>query len=301
MHAGFWTSDKFNFNSDVQDFRVNLTPQERDIVVKTLSAISHVEVRVKRFWQDLGTNLRHPYINDLGVVMANTEVIHNDAYEKLLDVLGLTDTFQSHLETPALKGRVEYLSKHTHRYHKDSKRQYLYALILFTLFVENVSLFSQFYVILWFGRYRNVLKDTNQQVMYTKNEELIHALVGVKLINTIREEYPELFDEELAATVEREASKAFDSESKLIDWMVGDYKGQRFNAQVLKEYVKYKINDSLSQIKFRAPYQIDESLRRDFEWMDEEVLGKNATDFFFKHPVNYQKESESFNEDDLFQ
>jgi ribonucleoside-diphosphate reductase beta chain len=83
------------------------------------------------------------------------------------------------------------------KFYKDSKKQYLYALILFTLFVENVSLFSQFYVINWFARFKNVLKDTDQQVKYTRNEENIHALVGTRIINTIREEYPELFDEEV--------------------------------------------------------------------------------------------------------
>ena len=60
-----------------------------------------------------------------------------------------------------------------------------------------MSLFSQFYVINWFNRYQNVLKDTAQQIAYTAKEELIHGMVGMKLVNTIREEYPELFTQEL--------------------------------------------------------------------------------------------------------
>ena len=34
--------------------------------------------------------------------------------------------------------------------------------------------------------FKNVLKDTDQQVKYTRNEENIHALVGIKIINTIQ-------------------------------------------------------------------------------------------------------------------
>ena len=129
--------------------------------------------------------------------MANVEVIHNNAYERLLKVLGLEVIFEENLKLDFIEGRVNYLRKYNHRFYKDSKKQYVYSIILFTLFVENVSLFSQFYIINWFNRYKNVLKDTGQQVKYTRNEENIHALAGIKIINTIREEHPELFDEEL--------------------------------------------------------------------------------------------------------
>ena len=39
MHNGFWTDKEFNFQSDIQDFKVNLTEQEREMVVRCLSAI----------------------------------------------------------------------------------------------------------------------------------------------------------------------------------------------------------------------------------------------------------------------
>ena len=38
--------------------------------------------------------------------------------------------------------------------------------------VENVSLFSQFYTINYFNRFKNVLKDTAQQVAYTSKEDV---------------------------------------------------------------------------------------------------------------------------------
>ena len=170
MHNGFWTDKEFSFNSDIQDFNVNLEDNERDMIVRTLSAIGQIEVAVKKFWAKLGDNLPHPSLTDLGYVMANTEVIHNNAYERLLTVLGLEEVFEENLKLDFIEGRVRYLRKYNHRFYTDSKKQYVYALILFTLFVENVSLFSQFYVINWFNRYRNVLKDTGQQVKYTRNE-----------------------------------------------------------------------------------------------------------------------------------
>lgn len=300
MHNGFWTDKEFSFKSDLHQFKTVLTEQERQIIIRTLSAIGQIEVAVKTFWAKLGENLPHPSLQDLGYVMANVEVIHNNAYERLLSVLDIEDVFEENLKLEWIQGRVKYLRKYTHKFYKDSKKQYLYALILFTLFVENVSLFSQFYVINWFGREKNVLKDTDQQVKYTRNEENIHALVGIKLINTIREEYPELFDQELLDRIAHEAEQAFESESKIVDWMVNGINEPGLSAPILKEFIKNRINDSLILIGLDKVFEIDYDLLKPTEWFDEELLGNNMVDFFHGRPTEYSKKNQSFGEDDLF-
>ena len=300
MHNGFWTDKEFNFKSDVQQFKVALSDKEKEIVIRTLSAIGQIEVAVKTFWAKLGENLPHPSLCDLGYVMANVEVIHNNAYERLISVLGLEDVFEQNLKLEWIQGRVKYLKKYTHRFYKDSKKQYTYALILFTLFVENVSLFSQFYVINWFARFKNVLKDTDQQVKYTRNEENIHALVGIKIINTIREEHPDLFDQELIDKVVKESHEAFESESKIIDWMVNGIQEEGLSAVILKEFVKNRINQSLEQIGFPKAFEIDKQILSSTMWFEEELLGNNMVDFFHSRPTEYSKKNQSFSEDDLF-
>ena len=300
IHSGFWTDKEFNFKSDVQNFKVSLTDQEREIIIRTLSAIGQIEVAVKTFWAKLGENLPHPSLSDLGYVMANTEVIHNNAYERLLTVLGLENVFEENLKLEWIQGRVKYLKKYTHKFYKDSKKQYLYALILFTLFVENVSLFSQFYVVNWFARFKNVLKDTDQQVKYTRNEENLHALIGMKIINTIRDEYPELFDTELEERILHEAEEAYKSEAKIVDWMVNGIKEEGLTAEILKEFIKNRINESLHNIGFKSVFEVDKELISSTVWFDEELLGNNQTDFFHTRPVDYSKSNQSFDEDDLF-
>lgn len=300
MHQGFWTDSEFSFASDKQDFKINLTDEERQIVVRNLSAIGQIEIAVKTFWAKLGENLPHPSLMDLGLVMANIEVIHNNAYERLLDELDLQSTFEENLKLEIISGRVKYLRKYTHRFYKDSKKQYVYALALFTLFVENVSLFSQFYTINHFHRFKNVLKDTGQQVQYTSREEQIHALVGIKIINTIREEHPELFDEELIERIKNEAVEAYKAESKIIDWSIGSYEAKGLSADILKEFVKRRVNESLIQIGVEAPFSLNNDLLKDTLWFDEDTLGNNSSDFFHKRPVEYSKKSQAISEDTLF-
>jgi ribonucleoside-diphosphate reductase beta chain len=300
MHQGFWTDKEFTFKTDFHQFKTVLNDKEREIIVRTLSAIGQIEVAVKTFWAKLGDNLPHPSLSDLGFVMANVEVIHNNAYERLLRELDMEDVFEENLKLEWIQGRVKYLKKYTHRFYKDSKKQYLYALILFTLFVENVSLFSQFYVINWFAKNKNVLKDTDQQVRYTRNEEAIHAMVGMQIIRTIREEYPELFDQELQDRIAHEAEQAFIAESKIIDWMVNGTQEAGLSAPVLKEFIKNRINESLSGIGFKQVFEIDNTLLDETFWFDEQLLAPNMTDFFHSKSVEYSKKGQCFDEDELF-
>jgi len=301
MHNGFWTDKEFNFQSDLQDFKVNLTDTERDMVTRSLSAIGQIEVAVKSFWAKVGENLPHPSITDLGYVMANIEVIHNNAYERLLDVLGMEDVFEENLKLDIIQNRVKYLRKYLKKRYKDARKQYVYSLILFTLYVENVSLFSQFYTINYFNRFRNLLKDTAQQVAYTSREENIHALVGIRLVNTIKEEHPELFDEELIERIRSECLEAYKAECKIIAWSVNGYQSENLSTPILENFLKNRFNDSLSQIGIEPVFDdIDEDLLLKTVWFDEDVLGNTSTDFFFKRPTEYSKKDKSYDEDDLF-
>ena len=301
MHNGFWTDKEFNFQSDIQDFKVNLSDQEREMVKRSLSAIGQIEVAVKTFWANLGQNLPHPSLTDLGFVMANVEVIHNNAYERLLKVLDLEDVFEENMSLDIIQNRIKYLRKYLKKCYKDDKKQYLYSLILFTLYVENVSLFAQFYTINYFNRFRNYLKDTAQQVAYTSREEMLHALVGIKLVNVIREEHPELFDDELVERVTSSCIKAYQAEANIIEWSLNGYESEHLSSDILKNFIKNRLNDSLTQIGFNPVfYDVDESLLEKTVWFDEDVLGNTATDFFYKRPTEYSKKDKSYDEDDLF-
>ena len=300
MWAGHWTPNEFTFTSDLQQYKTEMTIQEQLIIKNTLSAIGQIEISVKKFWTKLGDTLPHPALSDLGITMGNIEVIHNNAYEKLLDVLQLQDIFEENLKLDIIQGRIKYLRKYLDKNYENDKKQFVYSLILFTLYVENVSLFSQFYIINWFNRYKGLLKDTAQQVAYTAKEETLHGLAGVKIVNTIRQEMPELFDAELEARILHEAKESYDAESKIIDWMIGDYKDSRISADILKGYVQKRLNDSLEMIGFKKIFNVSQEIIDLTMWMDEDVMGNTMTDFFHKRPVEYSKKTQSITFDDLF-
>ena len=122
----------------------------------------------------------------------------------------------------------------------------------------------------------------------------------MKIVNTIRHEYPNLFDQDLESKILEEAEQAFFAESKIIDWMVNGINEPNLSAPILKELIKQRINDSLEQIGFSKLFNIDKELIEKTTWFNEELLANNMADFFHSKPTEYSKDSHSFSEDELF-
>ena len=157
-------------------------------------AISQVEVSVKTFWAKLYDRLPKPELANVGMTFAESEVRHSDAYSHLLELLGLNSIFEEIEEIPALNQRVDYLNSHIHYSETGSDRDYAISVLLFSAFIEHVSLFSQFLLIMSFNKHKNLFSGISNVIEATSKEEQLHGEFGIDLINTIREENPHWLD-----------------------------------------------------------------------------------------------------------
>ena len=295
-----WTHNEFNFKSDVQDYKTLLNPQEQEVIKRAVLLISQIEVSIKSYWSNIGKLLPKPEIADVGATFGGNEVIHSRAYSQILTELGLDDEFQSLLASGVVDNRVQYLSKYVNKIYKNDHQNIVYSLALFSLFTENVSLFSQFFILLGFNRYNNIMKDVANVVQYTSKEETIHALFGTTLINEIKKEEPELFTEEFKERIASEAREAVLAEEALVDWMLQGFENEFLSKDILMVFIKNRINVSLADIGVDFKFEVDQELLEKTLWMDEEILAPAMTDFFHKKPIDYAKKNKSYNEEALF-
>lgn len=300
INHSYWLVSEWNFISDVHDFNVKLNDVEREIIRKTLLAISQIEVSVKEFWTKLGDRFPKAEFKQVGVTFGESEVRHADAYSHLLEVLNLNEDFELLLQEPVIQGRVDYLTKYLKGASETSHENYALILTLFSIFIENVSLFSQFAIIKSFNKHKNVLKDIDNVVQATQKEEQVHALLGVAIINHIRNEQPEWFGQHFFDKVERAAKKAYAAESAIIDWIFTDGELEFLSKEAVKEFVKYRLNESLVLIGAEAPFEINHDLLTELKWFNEELYAEVTTDFFYKQPVTYSKKTQSIKAEDIF-
>lgn len=296
----YWLVSEWNFISDIHDFNVKLDPVEKSALKNAMLAISQIEISVKKFWTRLGDRFPKAEFDQVGVTFGESEVRHSDAYSHLLEVLGMNKEFDQLMENPVIQGRVDYLTKYLKGASDNSNENYTLALTLFSIFIENVSLFSQFVIIKSFNKCKNCLKDIDNVVQATQKEEQIHALLGVYLIKQIRKEFPDWFNEDFYEKLYRACKKAYLAEERIIDWIFEAGELPFLSKSVVKEYVKKRFNDSLEMIGGKSVFDVDNAKVSELKWFEDEIHAEVNTDFFHKKPVTYSKKTKPIKADDLF-
>lgn len=304
IRHSYWIHTEFNTTGDVQDFKTKISLQEKQVMSKSMLGISQIEVNVKRFWGNLYNHFPKPEIDDVGTTFADSEVRHKDAYSFLLEQLGMDEDFEKIYEIPAIIDRVEYLDNFMnikdYEGDEDTKQRFVLTVILFSLFVEHISLFGQFLIMMSFNKHKNLFKGISNIVEATSKEEEIHGRFGIALYEIIKEERPELFTEDFYDKLKTLSEKAFKAENKVIDWIYEDGDVDFISKATVKAYITNRFNKSLQILGIDPMFDVDKDLLKETEWFDVEVLVTKENDFFNKRSTEYSKRTASITEDDLF-
>lgn len=300
IRHSYWIDSEFNFTTDINDFKVVISEQEREIIKRTMLAIAQIEVNVKTFWADMYKRMPITEIGDVGMTFAESEVRHKDAYAKLLRILGLEDEFTTVIEIPAIKDRINYLSKYLDGSRSKDNKMYTKSVLLFSLFIEHVSLFSQFLIMMSFNKERNIFKGISNVVEATSKEEDIHGNFGVEIINIIKQENPEWFDEEFNQLIYSACRKAYKAECKVLDWIFENGELEFLDKESIQHFIQNRFNNSLNKIGMESLFHPNLNLLEKTMWFEVEITSTKEGDFFYKKSVDYNKKSKSITADDLF-
>tara|TARA_Y100000385_G_scaffold56174_1_gene53772 strand:+ start:126 stop:1400 length:1275 start_codon:yes stop_codon:yes gene_type:complete len=300
IRHSYWIHTEFNFTSDIQDFKSRLSGVEKNAIKNTMLAISQIEVAVKSFWGDLYHRMPKPEIGSVGATFAESEVRHADAYSHLLEILGLNKEFKELKKKPIIMKRVQYLEIALKNSKSEENKEYAESVLLFSLFIEHVSLFSQFLIIMAFNKHKNMLKGISNVVEATSKEEQIHGDFGIDLIKILQKEQPQWFTEEYKENIQAICNRAYKAECGLVDWIFEAGEIDFLPKAVINEFIKNRFNNSLESIGIDKIFNIDESLVAQTDWFDDEIIGTKHGDFFVKRSINYSKRTQSITSDDLF-
>jgi ribonucleoside-diphosphate reductase beta chain len=300
INKSFWVHSEIDFTADTQDFHSHLSEAEQTAIKNSLLAIAQIEVSVKTFWGDIYDHFPKPEFNGLGSTFAECEFRHSEAYSRLLAVLGYDGEFKTLMEVPVIQKRVEYLGKALENAKSDDKKQYVTSLILFTILIENVSLFSQFAIILSFPRFKGLMKNVSNIIAWTSVDEQVHANAGIYIVNKIQEEFPGFFDEETVRHIRETVKESLDVEAEILDWIFEKGEIEHVKKTDLLNFMKFRVDESMEKINMDKIFNISHEAYKPMQWFEEEVFANSLDDFFAKRPVDYTKHDKSITADDLF-
>jgi len=285
QHRAHWLADEVPLASDLNDWKLNLTEPEKNLIGNILKSFAQTEVHVNDYWSTKASIwFPKPEIQAMCRAFADFESIHAEAYARLNEELGLDD-FKAFLEDEASASKIERLVEVP----GETPEEQALSLAIFSAFTEGVNLFSSFAVLMSF-QLRNLMKGTGQIVEWSVRDESLHSKAGCWLFKTLLEEQPSLNTNNLRDKVIEACELSVQLEYDFIDkaFEMGDIEG--LTKEQLKAFIKARANEKMEELGYKPIYNdIDPALLKQMDWFGHLTSGKTHQDFFAGRVTDYSK------------
>ena len=280
-----WLHTEIAMASDINDWKTVLTDAEKNLIGSILKGFTQSEVVIGEYWSSfVSKKFKKPEIQLMSSAFSGMEGIHAVAYAYLNQSLGLED-FDAFLHEPAAKAKIDRLINTRAKTKADIAK----SLAVFSAFNEGVNLFSSFAILLNFSRF-NKMKGLGQIIAFSIKDETLHSNGGCWLFNTLIQEHPEVWTDELKKEIYDAARLTVELEDNFIDMAFNSGGTEGLTAEDIKAFIRHRCNAKLEDIGLKANWRnIDKDALKRMEWFDILSAGVSMQDFFSGRVDSYSK------------
>ncbi|MEV4318799.1 ribonucleotide-diphosphate reductase subunit beta [Actinocrispum sp. NPDC049592] len=227
-----WTVEEVDLHSDLADL-AKLTSAERHLVNRLVAFFATGDTIVAN---NLVLNLyEHVNAPEARLYLSRQlfeEAVHVQFYLTLLDTY-LPDegeraaAFAAVDNIPSIRQKAEFCFKwidsieHLSRLEsKEDRRAFLLNLICFAACIEGLFFYGAFAYV-YFLRSRGLLNGLASGTNWVFRDESMHMAFAFDVVDTVRREEPELFDDELHGQVRQMLREAVDAETRFAEDLLG--------------------------------------------------------------------------------
>jgi ribonucleoside-diphosphate reductase beta chain len=294
--SNHWMPQEINMNADIALWRSEsgLTPDERVIVKRSLGFFSTADSLVaNNLVLAVYRLITNPECRQYILRQAFEEAIHTHAYQYCIESLGMDagEIFNMYHEIPSVAKKASWGLKYTREISNptfntgttENDQKLLKNLIAFYCCLEGIFFYCGFTQILSMGR-RNKMTGTSEQFQYILRDESMHLNFGIDIINQIKLENPQLWNDEMKQAATAMILEATQLEIEYArDTMPRGVLGM--NAAMMEEYLQFIANRRLVQIGLKEIYP---GVQNPFPWMSEIMDLRKEKNFFETRVIEYQ-------------
>ncbi len=282
QNQAHWMPTEVPMEADIADYRFRLSEEEKNLIVQILRFFTQGDIEVNNNYNTkLIPAIPKPEIRMMLSAFAAMESIHVWAYSYLNDSLGLPEReYSAFLEYEAMRNKYQFLQN----FETDSVENLALNLAVFGAFMEGVSLFSSFAILMNFPR-MGKLKGVGQIITWSIRDESLHSRGVCHLFRELIAENKHIWTDEFQAKLYKACDDMIMLEDKFIDtcFSMGDVPG--LTADQVKAYIRYTADKKLQEIGLEAKYRTANPLL----WLDTMVNAKEHTNFFENRATEYGK------------
>ncbi len=294
--ANHWMPQEINMTADVALWKSKdgLSEQERMIVMRNLGFFSTADSLVaNNIVLSVYKHITNPECRQYLLRQALEEAIHTHAYQYVIESLGMDEgeIFNMYREVPSVAKKAAWALPFTQSLSNpdfktgttEDDKILLRNLIAFYCVLEGIFFYCGFTQILSMGN-RNKMTGTSEQFQYILRDESMHVNFGIDMINQIKIENPELWDEEMQSTAREMILQGTQLEIEYAeDTMPNGILGM--SAESMTEYLKFIANRRLTQIGLEEAFL---KASNPFPWMSEIMDLRKEKNFFETRVIEYQ-------------
>ena len=223
---------------------------------------------------------------------AYEEAIHTHAYQYMVESLGLDggEIFNMYREVESIYNKASFIvtfndgifDPHFQTGTFENDQKFLENLCVFALIMEGIFFYSSFAVIFAFQR-QNKMVGSAEQIQYIMRDESNHLNFGADMIESIKEEQPELWTEEFQERITNLIKEAVDLEYTFATTCFP--RGiMGISQEGFRKYIEFIADRRLQRVGLAPVYGTENP----FPWMSEAVDLSKEKNFFETRVTEYQ-------------
>jgi ribonucleoside-diphosphate reductase beta chain len=294
-NANHWLPTEISMQKDVEQWKANdvLSEDERQAFKTILGFFSTADsIAANNIVIAMYKHISSPECRMYLLRQSYEEAIHTHAYQHIVESLGLDEgeIFNMYREVDEIYNKDTFvLGFNEGIFDKDFKtgtfkndQLFLENLAVFCLVLEGIFFYSSFAVMFGLQR-QNKMVGSAEQIQYIMRDESQHLNFGIELINTIKKEQPELWNDDLKERIINIIKEAVVLEYTYAQkvfptGIVG------LNSANFKQYIEYIADRRLESVGLPTQYGCENP----FPWMSEAIDLNKEKNFFETRVTEYK-------------
>lgn len=291
--ANNWSVQEISFSTDIADLRDKLTPSELHVIKRLVAFFATGDTIV-------GNNLvlsLYKHVNSPEARMYYgrqlfEEQLHVQFYLTLLDEYIKDEderaaAFDAVNNIPSIKKKADFCFKYIDSVMEldecrteEDRRTFLLNLIAFAAVIEGMFFFGAFAYV-YFLRSRGLLHGLGSGTNWVFRDESFHMQVAFEIVDTVRSEYPELWDDSMEQRVVEMIEEAIDCEYQFAEDAL-DLGVAGMSKTDMKQYLQFIADIRLNRLGIKPRYNV----KNPFPFMELQDM-QAVTNFFERTVAEY--------------
>jgi ribonucleoside-diphosphate reductase beta chain len=286
-----WNPEEVPMTKDTQNWKGDvIADEERLIIKRCLGFFAGTESLVGNNLFTLFKYITDPECRQFMARQMYEECLHNDTIVYICDSLDLdiNEVYEAYESIPSIKAKDDFLMGVTTDLNRpldtqtiEGQREVIKGAFLYYIVCEGTFFYSGFAMLLALSE---KIPGISEQIQYTLRDETLHIEFGTKLLNTIKQQYPEAFNSNLEDELAEYLQEAVKLEIQYAkDVLPSDILG--LNSDMFVDYMQFIANRRLKALGMKFRYK---SGKNPFPWLSETIDLDKQKNFFETKVTEYQ-------------